>query len=245
MKLSRILGPKSFDMVSRLVIPRVVSRNVRRFRRRGAHTPEGSTGFLLSKKAEFIKPWQHREEIGRLAEIVYSSKPATILEIGTAAGGTLFLFASLAPQDALIVSVDLPFGMYGGGYPVWKIPLYKSFAREMQTIELIRGDSHSLETFEQLKGVLRGRSIDFMFIDGDHTYEGVKKDFESYSRLMSENGIVAFHDIVPDRSESPDHFVSDFWKEIKNYYRHEEIIRDKDQSKLGIGVLFFGEPFRV
>jgi predicted O-methyltransferase YrrM len=215
---------------------------VRRFRRRGDHTPEGNTAFLLSKKAEFIKPWQHREEIGRLAEIVYSAKPATILEIGTAAGGTLFLFASLSPPDALLVSVDLPFGMFGGGYPAWKIPLYKSFVREMQTIELIRGDSHSAETFEQLKGVLGGRTIDFMFIDGDHTYEGVKKDFESYSRLMSKDGIVAFHDIVPDRSEDPDHFVSVFWQEIKNDYRHEEIIRDKDQSKLGIGVLFFGEP---
>ena len=33
-----------------------------------------------------------------------------------------------------------------------------------------------------------------MHIDGDHSYEGVKKDFELYSQIMSENGIITIHD---------------------------------------------------
>jgi hypothetical protein len=36
--------------------------------------------------------------------------------------------------------------------------------------------------------------IDFLFIDGDHSYEGVKKDFELYSNILSENGIIMLHD---------------------------------------------------
>jgi len=36
--------------------------------------------------------------------------------------------------------------------------------------------------------------IDILFIDGDHTYEGVKKDFELYSTILSKNGIVIIHD---------------------------------------------------
>jgi hypothetical protein len=37
--------------------------------------------------------------------------------------------------------------------------------------------------------------IDYLHIDGDHSYEGVKKDFELYSTIMSENSIITIHDI--------------------------------------------------
>jgi hypothetical protein len=37
--------------------------------------------------------------------------------------------------------------------------------------------------------------IDYLHIDGDHSYEGVKKDFELYSSIMAENGIITIHDI--------------------------------------------------
>ncbi|HOF00470.1 MAG TPA: class I SAM-dependent methyltransferase [Spirochaetota bacterium] len=37
--------------------------------------------------------------------------------------------------------------------------------------------------------------IDFLFIDGDHSYEGVKKDWDLYSPLLKPNSIVLFHDI--------------------------------------------------
>lgn len=36
--------------------------------------------------------------------------------------------------------------------------------------------------------------IDFLFIDGDHSYEGVKTDFELYSQILSENGVIMIHD---------------------------------------------------
>jgi hypothetical protein len=36
--------------------------------------------------------------------------------------------------------------------------------------------------------------IDFLFIDGDHSYEGVKKDFDLYSKIISDNGTIVLHD---------------------------------------------------
>lgn len=42
--------------------------------------------------------------------------------------------------------------------------------------------------------VLQDIKIDFLFIDGDHTHEGVKKDFDLYSKLLSENGLIIIHD---------------------------------------------------
>ena len=36
--------------------------------------------------------------------------------------------------------------------------------------------------------------IDFLFIDGDHSYEGVKLDFNLYSTILSDNGVIIIHD---------------------------------------------------
>lgn len=40
--------------------------------------------------------------------------------------------------------------------------------------------------------------IDLLFIDGDHSYDGVKKDFELYSTILSDNGIIIIHDTDSD-----------------------------------------------
>ena len=49
--------------------------------------------------------------------------------------------------------------------------------------------------------------IDLLFIDGDHSYEGVKKDFELYSKLLSPSGIISIHDT--DKSFEKDLIVTD------------------------------------
>jgi len=78
---------------------------------------------ILFKRLD-IRPFQIREEILELLRILKSLKPRTILEIGTARGGTLFLFTQVAKPDAIIISIDLPGGPFGGGYPSWeKIPI--------------------------------------------------------------------------------------------------------------------------
>ncbi|MDG6998465.1 MAG: class I SAM-dependent methyltransferase, partial [Nitrososphaerota archaeon] len=71
-----------------------------------------------------IKPYQIREEISQLLHILKTHPPRVILEIGTAAGGTLFLFTQVASLSGKVLSVDI-----STGYPRWRIPLYESFAR--------------------------------------------------------------------------------------------------------------------
>jgi len=44
--------------------------------------------------------------------------------------------------------------------------------------------------------------IDVLFIDGDHSYEGVKTDFELYSNILSDNGIIIIHDTDSDFEET-------------------------------------------
>ncbi len=195
-----------------------------------------SLDFVFTNPLKNLKPIQILSEIERLLSIVEKSHPEIVLEIGTAKGGTLFLFSQVASKDAHLISVDLP--VERDGYSNWKVPFYKSFARENQKIELIREDSHLKETFEKIKEVLKDRKVDFLFIDGDHSYEGVKKDFEMYSSLVKKNGLIAFHDIIKHPLDI-DCNVDKFWDEIKNKYESTEIIDNKNQKWGGIGVISF------
>jgi cephalosporin hydroxylase len=184
-----------------------------------------------------IKPAQVKYEIAKLLEIVAELKPKVVLEIGTAGGGTLFLFTRVADPEAKIISLDLPGGPFGGGYPRWKIPLYKSFSKEGQKIYLIRRNSHDPQTLREVKGILGDEKVDFLFIDGDHTYDGVKMDFEMYSPLVKKGGIIAFHDIVHGSPKNVGG-VPRFWAEIKHKYRCVELVNDWSQNGYGIGVIF-------
>ena len=182
-----------------------------------------------------IRPWQIQEEILELLRILDERKPKIIIEIGLGRGGTFFLFSRVASEDATLISIDLPGGRFGGE-PNWRVPLYKAFRLPKQKLHLIRADSHNQKTLEKLKAILNGRKIDFLFIDGDHTYRGVKKDFEMYSPLVKESGIIAFHDIVGHPPETGCE-VSRFWEEIKEKYEHQEIVKDWAQSWAGIGII--------
>lgn len=242
MKLNfkKILGKKVYNLLYEKYITKSLKNTIKHIQNKnGNFNAESATEFLFSENAKHIKPMQYPVELVELAKLIYLKQPKTILEIGTARGGTLFLASQLAHENALIISIDLPDGMYGGGYPDWKIPLYKAFKKKNQTIELIQGDSHTNEIVTQLKSVLKDKKIDYLFIDGDHTYDGVKQDFETYTQLLNKNAIVAFHDIVSDKSEVPNHFVSEYWNDIKNKYTFKEFIKDRKQSKLGIGVIEF------
>jgi cephalosporin hydroxylase len=58
---------------------------------------------------------------------------------------------------------------------------------------IIVGDSKSPDTFDKVKTAVP--VIDFLFIDGDHSYEGVSSDFQMYSPLVRSGGLVGFHDL--------------------------------------------------
>ncbi len=182
-----------------------------------------------------IKPLQIKTEIAELCRIVQKLEPKKIVEIGTASGGTLFLFANITNPEK-IVSVDLPSGSFGCGYPSWKIPFFRSLGNK-GVIQLIRADSHSQGTLRKVKTLLKSSKVDFLFIDGDHTYQGVKEDYQMYSPLVKKGGIIAFHDIVTHDQTSGCE-VDRFWHEIKQNYRNIEIIDAPSQKWAGIGLLY-------
>jgi predicted O-methyltransferase YrrM len=206
-----------------------------------SNIPEEVFDFSWNFYNGLIRPMQIKEEFVELLKIFQELNPKYILEIGTANGGTLFCFCKLAQNDATIISIDLPEGPFGGGYPEWKIPIYQAFAKENQKLYLLRKDSHQQETLEEVKKILNGKGLDFLFIDGDHSYEGVKKDFEMYSPLVRKGGIIAFHDIASKGNPEFTGGVKDFYNMIKSEYNYKtkEIIKDLNQEGFGIGVIYF------
>ncbi len=183
-----------------------------------------------------IRPQQVPEELIRLFEIVSALQVKNALEIGTWSGGTLFMTCRVADPSATVISVDLPGGRFGGGY-VWPRKfVYRKFAKDKQDLHLIRRDSHSPKTRDLVRSLLTDRSLDFLFIDGDHTYEGVRADFDMYGPLVRSGGIVAFHDIAKHPPQLKCE-VDRFWNEVKLGYRHMEIIKDPLQGWAGIGIL--------
>lgn len=186
----------------------------------------------------FLPSNQKRAEIMKLLERLQDLKPRTLCEIGADKGGTLALFGSVASRDARILSLDIKFREYHAN----AIPL---LAGGNQEIKCLEADSHIHLTKSKILKWLRGQELDFLFIDGDHSYSGVKADFEMYGPLVRPGGMIAFHDIVPDyftrfgtRTGNDVGEVPRFWKEIsKSGFQFEEFVEDENQDGYGIGLL--------
>lgn len=184
----------------------------------------------------FFAAWQVPDELRSLGELLANLHPEHALEIGTASGGTLLFLTRLASPEATIVSIDLPSGRFGGGYAAGRRSFYQHFARRKQVLHLFQEDSHSAETLSRVKAMFGGQPLDYLFIDGDHAYEGVKSDFEMYGPLVRKGGLIAFHDIVEGKPEMVGG-VPQFWREVRSGYNHSEFISDPLQGGWGIGVL--------
>ena len=181
-----------------------------------------------------IRPLQVKEEVTELLKILSAKRPHSVLEIGTANGGTLFLFAQVAAPDATIMSLDYPWVRYSR----WRSFLFEGFAKySTQRIITLRANSHNRSTLDEVLRRIPGMHLDYLFIDGDHTYNGVRLDFEMYSPLVSKGGLVALHDIVKHPPES--HCgVSRFWSELKSAYDYKELVKDPAQGWGGIGLIW-------
>jgi predicted O-methyltransferase YrrM len=234
------LHRRRLEAVERLqgrVRAELAARRLRRDAAR-ANTLEELTelAFDFEHRGVTIAPYQVKPEIVALLELIRARAPRRIVEIGTFRGGTLFLFTRVAAADALLISIDLLGGRFGGGYPEERRRFYRSFACDRQRIELVLGGSHARATRDRVVAMLDGDDVDFLFIDGDHTYGAVRRDFEMYAPLVSPHGLIALHDIVPGPSEHVGD-VPRFWTEIRAVCEVDELVSDWDQGAAGIGLV--------
>ncbi len=189
-------------------------------------------------RSHFFCPLQKRSEVLGLVERLRALRPARVCEVGAAGGGTAFLFAHAAADDARLISIDLAFSRA-------RRRAVSGFVREGQELICLEADSHRRETVEAVRAHLDGHKLDLLYLDGDHSYEGVKMDFQFYAPLVRGGGLIVLHDIVPDymtrygqRTRSDTGGVPRFWRELKaRHTRVEEIVEDTEQDGFGIGIL--------
>ena len=178
-----------------------------------------------------IRTTQRREEFLALAREVEALAPARILEIGTYRGGTLLVWSQVASQQVIACDVRIRDHMR---------PVFERFAPEGSgaRVRTLEGDSHQEAFRRRVESALDG-PVDFLFIDGDHTEEGVRRDFAMYRPLVRPGGLVAFHDIA-DRQPLPENQVQHFWRKLRAESpppATREFIDDPDQVGFGIGLL--------
>lgn len=238
---SGVLGNSQVNIRAHLrpIVRRVEARVAARGLARAPTSDELAFDFVQSYRWRHasVRMWQIRSEFLAFLDHVRELRPLRVIEIGTGRGGSLFFLARVACDDAHLISVDLPMGDFGGGYPAEYESLLQSFARGHQTISLIRANSHDQSTVDMVRDLLNGEAADLLLIDGDHFYEGVSADFASYGVLVRQGGLIALHDIVP----GPEYAVGGvplFWSQLKGQGGNfEEIIESWDQGGYGIGIV--------
>ena len=88
-------------------------------------------------------------------------------------------------------------------------------------------------TSNEYKSKFNTKQYDYIYIDGDHSYKGVKLDYNLFWPKLNKNGFMVFHDVIAKGYLDKGLFgVHRFWNEIKN--NHSVVFPFPKDSGLGI-----------
>ena len=172
-------------------------------------------------------------------DLVVNTKPRIITELGTHRGHSLFSFAQAVSDKKLKTKLygidswegDVQAGFYGDKI-LQQIKNVKNTYYKGLNINLIQ------KYFRDAVSDFEDNSIDILHIDGLHTYEAVKQDYNDWLPKVKKDGIILLHDIAEKKG---DFGVYKLWDEIK----------EKDSGYLefthshGLGVIFLGNSSKL
>jgi predicted O-methyltransferase YrrM len=161
----------------------------------------GRLAYLLRSAISFyqIQHINWNSGLGHSAWILYSlvraKKPQVCVEIGSARGRSAS-FIGLALRDngkGMLYAIDPHL------QTPWNDPDSRDTFIEMRKNLAAVGVQGFVRVIRDWSGAVASswnRPIDILFIDGDHSYEGVKRDWEAFLPHMAPFGIVVFHDTI-------------------------------------------------
>jgi hypothetical protein len=117
--------------------------------------------------------------------------PKKILEIGLGPAASTVAFAQALRENSRgqIISIDIDDALIERAQLILKCHGFSSLST------IIKGNSNDLETKKRILELTK--NVDILFIDGDHSFDVCRRDFEMYSELVTSDGIIIFHDTGP------------------------------------------------
>lgn len=143
-----------------------------------------------------------------LVEIIKELKPVDVLEIGTGWGvsGSAFMDAKVRTLTTIDPNVNNGYGIEGRT----EIETRKT---EETTLMFVEGKSEVV-----MADLIKSQGkYDFIFIDGDHSYEAVKKDLEMSIQLLKEGGHIVMDDYLHEANYIHDRRNCGVAKAVREY----------------------------
>jgi predicted O-methyltransferase YrrM len=178
---------------------------------------------------------QNYQEIAWFMEACKKVNPKIVVEIGVYNCGNIRLLSTLVSDpDGLVVGIDFDWSHLGATSTApGKLRLNKAVC----PVIFMDGNSQEVETSEKLRGVLNGRKIDVLFIDGDHGSNPTRIDYELFSPMVKDGGIIGVHDLndggTKEQNAIGEFNTKGFWDKL-DHPRKFEYHADKG---FGIGYL--------
>jgi predicted O-methyltransferase YrrM len=160
--------------------------------------------------------WNSEDECGQfLASLIKMSKYRTVLEIGVFEGETSQHLINAIPQGGQYVGIDI------------------NDYRTQQTIATMEAGGKSIDfilgnSLEELN-VLPKNHFDLIFVDGDHSFEHVLKEFKLVEKLIARGGVLVYHDTI--HLEGPKKLV-----DYAAYYKYKTTTLNTPEGR-GISIL--------
>lgn len=187
--------------------------------------------FLADRVCEMnpVWPWGGHRRFGY--DLARWMRPARIAELGVHWGTSFFTFAQAMRdgrmKDTQLIGVDTFEGEeHAGHYGPEVLDTVRRIIREHFPKQGIT--VHQMLFSEALAHV-EDESVDLLHIDGLHTFEAVKEDFESWLPKLAPEGVVLFHDVAPDTGYGS----TDYWNQLSGTHPGFAF-----NHSWGLGVLF-------
>lgn len=152
-------------------------------------------------------------------QLIKKMQPSVTVELGVDYGYSIFAFAY--PKLGRVYGIDwfqgdIHAGLRNVEQEVKRLCKEVENRLSINNIEIIKGDFQQIATEWT-------QTIDVLHIDGLHTYEAVKNDFETWSRFLNQDGCVLFHDI-------------DCFQEVNQFFESLEGYKLRRSGSCGLGI---------
>jgi cephalosporin hydroxylase len=133
-----------------------------------------------------------------------------VVELGVRHGGTSALWHQLLPK-ANVIGVDRI------GHDSYQEPEFSARARQMEVehprFKFVHGDTSDVRTLGMVREAIGDGRVGMLFIDADHSYRAVERDYHWFGSMVMNGGFIAFHDIVDGPRTGGG--VAKFWSELQ------------------------------